>query len=105
MIEGPTAIDRHSVISQGHYVGNTGTVEYPDPLEKVLQGRKPHLLLDIHDESEVNTPQVHLSEIDGPAVSKTFNGDPNAFGNNVTDVKVGVGPNVEGTDSTNPNTP
>jgi len=44
-----------------------------------------------------------LSEIDGPAVGKTFDGDALASGHNITDVKIGVGPNEEGTDSTNPN--
>jgi NADH-quinone oxidoreductase subunit G len=105
VIEGPTKIDRHSVISQGHYVGSVGTVKPPDPLQKVLQGRKPHLLLDIHDQSEVNTGEVHLSEIEGPSVFETFNGDPHASGHNVTDVKIGVSTNEKGTDSTNPNTP
>jgi NADH-quinone oxidoreductase subunit G len=61
--------------------------------------------MDIHDESEVNTTEVHLSEIEGPSVFETFNGDPHASGHNVTDVKIGEGPNEEGTDSTNPNTP
>ncbi|MEJ7672460.1 MAG: hypothetical protein WKF59_07070 [Chitinophagaceae bacterium] len=61
--------------------------------------------MDIHDESEVNKPEVFLSEIDGPSVYETFNGDPHAIGHNVTDVKIGVGPNEKGTDSTNPNTP
>lgn len=105
VIEGPTKIDRHSVISQGHYVGSVGTVKPPDPLQKVLQGRKPHLLLDIHDQSEVNTGEVHLSENEGPSVFETFNGDPHASGHNVTDVKIGVSTNEKGTDSTNPNTP
>ena len=105
VIEGPTKIDRHSVISQGHYVGSVGTVKPPDPLQKVLQGRKPHLLLDIHDQSEVNTAEVHLSEIEGPSIFETFNGDPHASGHNVTDVKIGVSTNEKGTDSTNPNTP
>ncbi len=101
VIEGPTRISRHSVISQGHYVD---TVVPNDPLEKVLQGRKPKLLLDIHDESEVNQLQVHLSEIPGPAVSNTFNGNPHASGHNVTDVKEDYkAPNPMGTDSTNPN--
>ena len=102
VIEGPALIDRHSVISQGHYIG---VKHAPDPLRKVLQGRQPHLLLDIHSVSQVNKPEVHLSEIDGPAIGKTFNGDVHASGHNVTDVKVGEGPNEEGTDSTNPNTP
>jgi NADH-quinone oxidoreductase subunit G len=98
VIEGPTKIDRHSVISQGHYVGSVGTVKPPDPLQKVLQGRSPHLLLDIHDQSEVNTAEVHLSEIEGPSVFETFNGDPHASGHNVTDVKIGVSTNEKGTD-------
>jgi len=36
-------------------------------------GRTPHLLLDIHDESEVNQPQLHLGKIQGPAHGDTFN--------------------------------
>ena len=101
VIEGPTKINRHSVISQGHYAGNVGMVKPPDPLNKVLAGRKPHLLLDIHEVSEVNQPHVHLNELFGPATGKTFNGDPHATGHNITDVKVEVGSNEEGTDSAN----
>jgi NADH-quinone oxidoreductase subunit G len=102
VIEGPTKVARHSVISAGHYVN---VVMPHDPLDKVLAGRQPQLLMNIHEASEVNQPQVHLSEIEGPATGKTFNGDPYATSDNVTDVQVGVGPNPEGTDSTNPNTP
>ena len=65
--------------------------------------RKPKLLLDIHSISGVNT--VDLNEIPGPATGATFNGDPKATGHNPTDVKVGQGRNLAGTDSTNPNTP
>ena len=101
IIEGPTKINRHSVISQGHYIG---TVVPNDPLNKVLAGRKPHLLLNIHNESEVNQPEVHLSELPGPATGNTFNGSPHDTGHNVTDMKEGSGPNKKGTDSTNPNT-
>jgi NADH-quinone oxidoreductase subunit G len=100
IIEGPTKISRHSVIAQGHY---EKIVQPNDPLNKVLAGRKPLLLLNIHDESEVNQPQVYLSKIPGPAIGKTFNGEPFASGVNVTDVKEGTGPNTQGTDSTNPN--
>ncbi len=104
-IEGPTKVNRHSVISQGHYGGNVGMAKTPEPLDKVLAGRQPKLLMKIHEESEVNQPQVLLSENEGPSVFKTFNGEPLSTGHNITDVKVGEGPNREGTDSTNPNTP
>jgi len=70
-----------------------------------LGGRKPKLLFDIHSLSDVNKPEVDLSLLPGPATNETFNGNPNAFGKNVTDVKIGEGPNTDGTDSTNPNTP
>ena len=100
VIEGPTKVDRHSVISQGHYVGiQTPTEVFPE----IMDGRKPKLLLDIHSVSDVNT--VELSEIQGPASSKTFDEDPHAMGNNPTDVKAGKGRNLKGTDSTNANTP
>jgi len=55
--------------------------------------------------SGVNEPEVDLSLLPGPATNETFNGNPNSFGRNATDVKLSVGPNTEGTDSTNPNTP
>ena len=69
IIEGPTKINRHSVISANHYEVK---VQPPDPLDKVLFGRKPLLLLDIHDTSEVNRPEIDLSKIPGPATSATF---------------------------------
>lgn len=68
-IEGPTNISRHSVISQGHYVG----LEKPDEtLTKVLHGRDPKLLMDIHDVSEVNKEHIELSSLDRPAHSTDF---------------------------------
>ena len=69
VIEGPTAIDRHSVISTNHYVKK---VVPPDPLDKVLFGREPLLLMDIRKVSEVNTPDIDLSKIPGPSTSTTF---------------------------------
>ena len=39
-----------------------------------MGGRDPLLLMNIHDESEVNKPNVHLSQINGPAHSDTFEG-------------------------------
>ncbi len=74
-----------------------------EPLPEVMGGRKPKLVFDIHAVSDVNPPEVDLAELPGPATSETFDGNPNAYGKNVTDVKIGIGPNEEGTDSTNPN--
>ena len=60
-------MNRHSVISQGHYVG----VKKPqETISKVMGGRDPKLLMNIKDVSEVN--QVELSELKGPATSESF---------------------------------
>jgi NADH-quinone oxidoreductase subunit G len=69
VVEGPTNINRHSVISQGHYLGLQKPTE---TFEAVMGGRQPQLLLDIHTVSEVNRPGIELSEINGPATSKAF---------------------------------
>ena len=69
IIEGPTKINRHSVISQGHYVG---TVKPREVLQEVMNGQAPRLLMDIHTVSEVNQPQIDLSEIPGPATGEVF---------------------------------
>ncbi len=69
IIEGPTNISRHSVISQGHYIG----VKKPhEALPEVMGGRKPKLVFDIHSISDVNDPSIDLSLIEGPSTSKTF---------------------------------
>ena len=69
VIEGPTSISRHSVISQGHYLG----LQMPkETLGEVMGGRQPKLLMDIHSVSEVNRPGIDLSQIDGPAHSTDF---------------------------------
>ena len=73
MIEGPREISRQSVIAQGHYAGKIGTTKPAETFEAVNGGRQPHLLLNIHDESEVNQPNVHLGQIDGPSHGDTFN--------------------------------
>ena len=67
VIEGPALVHRHSVISQGHYVGLKKPAE---TLQDVMGGRHPKLLMDIHSISDVN--KVELSELPGPATSKTF---------------------------------
>ncbi len=69
VIEGPTHVNRHSVISQGHY---EGLVKPHETLTAVLHGRSPKLLMDIHSVSEVNRPDVKLSAIEGPAHSNDF---------------------------------
>jgi len=70
VIEGPTNVSRSSVIAQGHYVGTKKT---PVLIDKVI-GKQPKFLLDIHDVSDVNKPEVHLSKIAGPAHSDDFKG-------------------------------
>jgi NADH-quinone oxidoreductase subunit G len=72
VIEGPTLISRHSVISAGHYVG---TVTPQEVMPEVMSGRQPKLLMDIHSVSEVNRPEIDLSEIEGPAHSVDFRTD------------------------------
>ncbi len=99
VIEGPTRIDRHSVIAQGHYEN----IKKPHETFEALMHRKPKLLMDLQEVTSVN--KVDLNLIPGPATSATFNSDPTASGTNITDKKEGVGRNKAGTDSTNPNTP
>ena len=69
VIEGVTKVNRHSVISQGQY---NGLVIPKETIQEVMSGREPKILMDIHDESEVNDPAVFLSEIHGPAHSEDF---------------------------------
>jgi NADH-quinone oxidoreductase subunit G len=50
-IEGPRKVSRHSVINQGHYQ----QLEKPaETFSKILDGRAPKLLFDIHSTSDVN---------------------------------------------------
>jgi NADH-quinone oxidoreductase subunit G len=68
-IEGLAPISRHSVIGQGKYQG----LKKPDEtIQKVMDGRKPRLLMDIHSISEVNKPGIELSAIAGPATGDVF---------------------------------
>jgi NADH-quinone oxidoreductase subunit G len=73
VIEGPREISRQSVISQGHYAGNIGTVKPTETFVAVNDGRTPQLLMDIHSVSEVNKPEIQLSAINGPSHSTDFN--------------------------------
>lgn len=76
VIEGPTKVKRHSVISQGHYLE---VKKAPEVLPDLI-GRQPKLTLKIHDVSEVNRPEIHLSQIHGPAHSDDFNIHTKAIG-------------------------
>ncbi len=71
IIEGPTEVNRNSVIAQGQYAGNVGTAAQPVYLDRVI-GKQPRLTLDIHSISDVNKPDTHLSELEGPAHSDDF---------------------------------
>jgi NADH-quinone oxidoreductase subunit G len=73
VVEGPTNINRHSVISANHYVGMTKPHE---TIAEVMGGRAPKLLMDIHSISDVNNPSIDLSALPGPATSKTFDSVP-----------------------------
>lgn len=99
VIEGPTQVARHSVISAGHY---NHVVRPKETIAEVMGGRNPKLLMDIREVTGVN--QVDLDGLPGPATGATFNGNPTAVGQNVTDIKEGEGRNLAGTDSTNANT-
>lgn len=74
VIEGPANVSRHSVISANKYK----TLTQPEEtVPKVMGGRAPKLLMDIHDVSEVNDPSVDLSKIPGPATSAVFSKEKN----------------------------
>src|SRR6476620_11645499 len=70
VIEGPRKINRHSVISANHYLDNLKRPH--ETIAEVMGGRRPKLLMDIHKVSEVNKPNVHLNEIEGPASGEVF---------------------------------
>jgi NADH-quinone oxidoreductase subunit G len=70
VVEGPSKIKRSSVIAQGHY---ENTVKTPIVIDKVI-GKQPKLLMNIHDVSDVNRPEIELSRIEGPAHSDDFKG-------------------------------
>jgi NADH-quinone oxidoreductase subunit G len=72
VIEGPRKINRHSVISANHYLDDLKRPH--ETIAEVMGGRRPKLLMDIHKVSEVNKPNVHLNEIEGPATGEVFKG-------------------------------
>ena len=69
IIEGAAPVNRHSVISQGHY---EHTIKPAETFSAVMDGRNPQLLMDIHTVSEVNDPAIDLSQVNGPATSALY---------------------------------
>ena len=69
VIEGPSKVNRHSVISQNHY---RGAVEAQKELINDIIGKQPKLLLDIHQVSDVNRPEIELSKLEGPPRSDDY---------------------------------
>jgi NADH-quinone oxidoreductase subunit G len=69
VIEGPTAVSRHSVISANHY---ERAIKPAETIAEVMGGRDPKLLMDIHKVSDVNDPNVDLSEVNGAPTSATY---------------------------------
>jgi len=61
--------DRHSGISQNHY---RGAIEAQPELINEIIGKKPKLLFNIHELSDVNRPEIDLSKIEGPSHSDDF---------------------------------
>lgn len=66
----------NSVIRTGHYAGKLGTKKPNETMPKVMSGRDPKLLLDIHQISEVNAKNRDISQIDGPPTSEDYQADP-----------------------------
>ena len=76
IIEGPSVVKSNSVIAQGHYAGNIGAAGKSEKLIDKVIGKEPVYTLDIHKVSEVDKPNVRLSEIMGPAHADDFNAKP-----------------------------
>lgn len=72
VIEEPTKIQQNSVIRTGHYFDKIGTKKPSEALPKLMKGRDPKILLDIHNVSEVNETDMDISQIYGPATSKDY---------------------------------
>ena len=69
VIEGLTTISRHSVISLNKY---ESSVMPKETIREVMGGLSPNLLMNIHSISDVNDPDLRLSEIDRPADGQDF---------------------------------
>ncbi|RYF93221.1 MAG: 2Fe-2S iron-sulfur cluster binding domain-containing protein [Chitinophagaceae bacterium] len=79
-IEGITTISRHSVISLNKYEDSSVTPQ--ETIREVMGGLSPNLLMNIHSVSDVNDPDLKLSEIDRPADGNDF-AEANRIDNNI----------------------
>ncbi|MGI8951443.1 MAG: 2Fe-2S iron-sulfur cluster-binding protein [Chitinophagaceae bacterium] len=69
IIEGPRKINRHSVITQNHYLK---LKKPPEFLPEIMDEKPIRLLMDIHNVSDVNRPDVDISLIEGPPHSDDY---------------------------------
>lgn len=70
-LEGPSRMYQGSVIRDGHYFDEVGMTMPEEKMPEVM-GRKPRILMDIHEISEVNEPGKDISQIYGPATSRDY---------------------------------
>ncbi|MDD3773467.1 MAG: hypothetical protein PHC38_12565, partial [Weeksellaceae bacterium] len=56
----------------GHYFDHIGTTKPTETMPKVMKGRDPKIKLNIHNVSEVNSPDRDISQIYGPATSRNY---------------------------------
>jgi NADH-quinone oxidoreductase subunit G len=68
-VEGPAEVSRQSVIGQNKY---NELVMPQETIGKVLEGRNPRIIMEIHNVSQVNNPDIHLSEMNRPASGEDF---------------------------------
>ena len=91
-LEGLTTISRHSVIGANKYK----TLEVPkETVQRVMHGVEPKLLMNIHNVSEVNNPNIQLSEIERPANSGDFGKSGKHVTGNGESSQWGSGPNTD----------
>src|SRR5690606_6667911 len=72
VIDQPSLVAKDSVIRKGHYGGQVGSLKPNETCKKVMKGREPKLVLNIHDVSEVNEEERDLSKINRPPTSLDY---------------------------------
>jgi NADH-quinone oxidoreductase subunit G len=72
VIEAAAYVNQRSIIRAGHYFDHIGTTKPTETMPKVMKGRDPKIKLNIHNVSEVNSPDRDISQIYGPATSRNY---------------------------------